>query len=201
MIKLLIFDFDGVLRLWDDDIIYAKEQLLGIPQRTLFEIAFSPELGEAVVSGRISNAVWRKAIRAELEARYGSRGLELSDLWDARTGTIDEQVRALVEFLKHLGYRVVMLTNGTSTLREELRHLGVDKLYHHVYNTAEVGVFKPNAAIFEHIRQAEKIPFHQMVFVDDNAANIAAAHALGLHTHHYHNLEELRHFLGNLRVL
>ena len=63
------------------------------------------------------------------------------------------------------------------------------------------GVMKPHTAIF--VLTCERFGFApgDALFVDDSATNIAAAEALGFHTHHFADPAALRPALERLELL
>lgn len=77
------------------------------------------------------------------------------------------------------GYRVAMLSNNVPELcdlvRDDPRMARIDAF---VFSN-EIGVRKPAPAAFEALTQALGVPPQATVFVDDNAANIAACEQLG----------------------
>ena len=67
-------------------------------------------------------------------------------------------------------------------LREERR---LDQLFDVVTASCELGVTKPDAAIFRHCLGALGIAPADGLFVDDHAANVSAAAQLGIRTLHF----------------
>ena len=63
------------------------------------------------------------------------------------------------------------------------------------------GVMKPGAAIFELICARFGFAPSDALFIDDSAGNIAAAEALGFHTHHFTDPAALRPALEGLGLL
>jgi HAD superfamily hydrolase (TIGR01509 family) len=63
------------------------------------------------------------------------------------------------------------------------------------------GVMKPDAAIFELTCERFGFAPGEALFVDDSATNIAAARALGFHTHHFTDPAALGPALEALRLL
>jgi 2-haloacid dehalogenase len=62
-------------------------------------------------------------------------------------------------------------------------------------------VIKPDARIFRILLERYRIAPEEAVFIDDNPANAAAAHALGLHGVHFRSPELLRRELETLGIL
>jgi len=90
----------------------------------------------------------------------------------------DPQMFELVEALKRCGVRVGLLSNswgGTSYPRPR-----IDELFDAVVISAEVGLRKPQAAIYHHALDAVGVPARRTFFVDDAEPNILGAQAVGL---------------------
>jgi putative hydrolase of the HAD superfamily len=68
----LVVDLDGVLRIWDPEIVASAERRAGLPTGTLDRAAFADAATlRAVVTGRISDAEWGAGIAARLVAVHG----------------------------------------------------------------------------------------------------------------------------------
>ena len=83
----------------------------------------------------------------------------------------------LVRRAKASGIRTALLSNswGDQYLRD-----GWQDMFDVVVISGEVGMRKPEAAIFEHTLSELGLPATSCVFVDDHQANIGAAADLGL---------------------
>jgi epoxide hydrolase-like predicted phosphatase len=85
--------------------------------------------------------------------------------------------------LRRDGYQTALVTNNVREGSNMWRSLlAVDDLFEVVIDSSEVGVRKPNAAIFElALRRLGLADPSTAVFLDDLESNVAAARALGLH--------------------
>lgn len=79
--------------------------------------------------------------------------------------------------------RVAVVTNGGAAQRAKLARLGLDATVHAVFVSAELGIAKPAAAIFERaLRWTEAAP-HEVLFAgDDPIVDLAPAAAHGMIT-------------------
>lgn len=197
MIKLLIFDFDGVLRLWNDALITEREKELGLPEGSVFSAAFRHEDYLQAITGEIEDPRWREKTLARLEAEHGPASRDLMDTWNKLEGDLDHEMLALVRSLRRQA-RVVLLSNNTSRLEEDMARMGLLEELDQIYNTSRVGIAKPDTRVYEHILQAEGMRPEETVFIDDLRSNIEAAAAIGIHAHHYEGIEDLKQFLISL---
>jgi putative hydrolase of the HAD superfamily len=100
--------------------------------------------------------------------------------------TINEQIIDRVRTLRIEGYRVGLITNnvreGSGTWRAMLP---VDELFEVIVDSSEVGMRKPNPAIFHHaLELLGDIAPAEAVFLDDSPGNVAGAQQAGLHAIH-----------------
>lgn len=100
-----------------------------------------------------------------------------------RTMTLHDQVIERVRSLRSDGYRLGLVTNnvreGSATWRAMLP---VDELFDVVVDSSEVGMRKPNPAIFHHTLDllGGGRP-DEAVFLDDSPGNVVGAQRAGLH--------------------
>jgi len=91
----------------------------------------------------------------------------------------------VVDFAKQLkegGTPTALLTNNVVEFREAWsRALPVDELFHHVIDSSEVGMRKPDPKIFElTLERLGGIAAERAVFLDDYPGNIEAANRVGI---------------------
>lgn len=67
--------------------------------------------------------------------------------------------------------------------------------------SGDVGLMKPDAAIYRHVLQQAKTPAERSIFIDDRAANVAAAEALGIQGIVFSSASKLAARLTGLGIL
>lgn len=116
-------------------------------------------------------------------------------LWDhgPMIGTID-LLRAL-----RAKYRLACLSNNNpvhwSRLCEEF---GIDREFDATYLSHEIGIMKPDRRVYEHVLSAEGMTPRDIVFLDDNAENVAAARAVGMAAFQCAGIDAVRRRLEEL---
>ena len=100
--------------------------------------------------------------------------------------TIHEEVISRIRELRTDGYRLGLVTNnvreGSATWRAMVP---VDELFDVVVDSSEVGMRKPNPAIFRHALDLLGVDDpSRAVFLDDSAGNVVGAERAGLHAIH-----------------
>ena len=96
--------------------------------------------------------------------------------------TLNHQVVDRVRSLRAEGYRVGLITNNVREGSASWRAmLPVDELFEVVVDSSEVGMRKPNPAIFHHaLELLGGVPPAEAVFLDDAPGNVAGAQRAGL---------------------
>jgi epoxide hydrolase-like predicted phosphatase len=107
----------------------------------------------------------------ELFTRMGQEG-----------GGMRPEVIALASDVKRRGFQTAIVTNNAREFREGwTRSVPLDEICHHVVDSSDVGVRKPDARIFEiALERLGGVDPARAIFVDDFEANVAAAEALGI---------------------
>lgn len=179
MIKAVVFDLDGVVRHFDPDHFSGIEAAHHLEAGAILGVAFQPALLEAVTTGRITRAEWVARVGAAVGAPAAAAA------WAAERGVLDDAVLALVGELRNAGVRTAILTNGTDTIPEEARHLGLPEHFERIFNSAELGVTKPDVRAFEQVLRGLGLDATQVFFTDDSAHKLAGAREVGMPVHHF----------------
>lgn len=186
MIRAVVFDLDGVLRHFDPAEVTRIESAYALPEGSIHEAAFAPDLLESVITGRIRRADWVQLVGDRLDRP------EAAVEWGRHPFVPDPAMLALSDRLRASGIRTAILTNGTDMVAAELRAHGIDDHVDAVFNSAEIGVAKPDPRVFRHVLAELELPPAQVFFTDDSASKLTGAHAIGIRTHHFTGIDSLR---------
>jgi putative hydrolase of the HAD superfamily len=197
VIKVLIVDLDGVLRTWEQRSFSVLEERNGLPAGSMAAVAFDDVRLMPAITGVVSDEEWRAGIQAELVGRYGPGGASAVEAWSQYPGELVPEVVTLVA-RQRPGRVVAVLTNATSRLSDHLDALGLRALVDIVFSSAELGVAKPDPAVFALVCRALDVDPRECALVDDTPANTVAAAALGMTTHLYRTPDALATFLAGL---
>jgi putative hydrolase of the HAD superfamily len=196
VIRALLVDFDGVLRTWP-----PSTAALAIPEAEIQRVAFSPALLGEVVRGAMSDEASRAEIASRLSVGFGTfEARSAVREWSLGCGVVVPEVRAL---LRRVSPRVklVLATNATSRLPEDMRALGLADTFHFVANSSALGAGKPETAFFEAALRSIGVAPEHALFVDDFSENVIAAEALGINAHRFRGVEAMEQFLAVHGVL
>lgn len=189
--RAIIWDLDGVLRIWDPAETPAIEARYALPEGTIFAAAFDDSLADRAVTGRISDETWRLATRNAVVRACGEAAAAAVEEWTRLTGAID---RAMVELVAALRprWRTALLSNATTRLEDDLRRAKLDTAFDVIVSSARIGFAKPDARIFRAAAHRLGVPPGQCILIDDRPANVEGAAALGMHAILFEGIEALR---------
>ena len=181
MIRAVLFDFAGVLTSSPWTAMTAAgggnlELLIG----TYEEDTDHP--WHQVERGELGIAEWAVAVtelgQAQgIEVDFAPLQSMLGDM------TVHHSIVERIRTLRTEGYQLALVTNnvreGSAMWRAKVP---VDELFDVVVDSSEVGMRKPNPAIFHHtLEQLGGTPAHEAVFLDDSPGNVVGAQRAGLH--------------------
>ncbi len=196
MIRALLLDLDGVLRLWGEAHDQQTEARFGLPLGTMQAVAFEPALLEAAITGAVTDEVWRERIAQRLAEEFPEvDAAAATRFWSAPTGEVDPRVLALVRRCRQR-IPVALVTNATSRLPRDLAALGLSGAFDAVVNSSAVGVAKPRPGIFRAALAAVGARPEEMLYFDDGAGHVAGARELGIVAHLYRGYDDFRRLLA-----
>ena len=178
--NLYIFDLGNVVIKTDFRACFATwSRLCDRPVEQLLERFVIDKAFEALERGEMSPqdyyAHFNRLIGVQLTYN------EFVEGWNAvYQGLFDEVVASLRRLKRHA--RLVALTNTNEIHCEVWPKLypTLHDMFETIYISNEIGLRKPEAAIFEHVLGNEAVEPADAVFLDDHADNVAAAQSLGI---------------------
>lgn len=183
-IHAVIFDIGGVLEhVADPDIeLGAKwRERLGLEQAAFSAAMNAVDPERRAQTGKMSEGDYRERCAAELGLTPAQADEFMADMWDWYCGELDEELMAFAASLRP-GLRTAIISNSADgARREETGRYALDQLFEPIIYSHEVGVAKPDPAIFELTCARMGLEPAQTIFVDDVPGHVAAARALGMH--------------------
>ena len=195
MIRAVLFDLDGVIRHFDPEATADIERRHALELGALLDTAFAEPGITDVTTGRITRAAWITGIGETLGAP------DAAAEWGGRPPRVDPEVLTLADELRARGRTVAVLTNGTDTIPAEVADQGIACRVDHVFNSADIGHAKPDARAFTHVLDALGLTGPEVFFTDDSPPKLAGAVEVGMRTHAFVGVPELRAALGEHGVL
>ena len=190
--SVAIFDLGGVLLEWNPRYLYRK--LFGgdeVAMEHFLATVCTTEWNERQDAGRTfaegTEALMpRHADQRELIEAFGKRFGEMIP------GAIDGAVDVLAE-VKERGVPVYAISNWSAeTFPPQRARFSFLSWFDGIVVSGMEGVMKPDPRIFRILCERHGVAPESAVFIDDVAANAAAASALGIHGIHFRSAEQLR---------
>jgi putative hydrolase of the HAD superfamily len=179
VVSAVIFDIGGVLeRVADPDAeLGAKwRDRLGMDQAAFTGAMrrVDPDLRAQI--GEMSEATYRERCTAELRLSPAQAEEFMADMWDWYCGELDEELMAFAASLRP----AIISNSADGARREEIARYAFDTIFDPIIYSHEVGLAKPDPAIFELACARMGLEPAQAIFVDDVPGHVAAARALGM---------------------
>ena len=187
-IEAVLFDFNGVLTTSPFAHMAALGTDSGVDGQVVLDLMLGPydedtdhawhrfERGE-ISAAEYGADLFARAAEAKVELDFSSLGDMMSRL------EVHDVVIERIRSLRADGYRTGLVTNNVKEASSLWRQLvPVDELFEVIVDSSEVGMRKPNPAIFLHaLELLGGIEPKRAVFLDDAAGNVVGAEAAGLH--------------------
>lgn len=194
--RAVIFDFGMVLTGQPD--AKARAELLrisGLDDEGLEKFYWTDR--HAYDEGKLTGpGFWRKLVR-DAGLSLPDSSVEELNRWDARMWTTyDPAMLAWQRKLKRAGVLTAILSNmGDSVLENVEREFDWLRSFDALIWSYQLGVAKPDPAIYRHALKQLGVAAGEALFIDDKPANVEAARALGMAALVYTTLTQLRYDL------
>lgn len=197
-VEAVVFDFHGVISTPPLAGVEGYERDLGLPVGTLTDYMRGHPLVQQLERDEIEPRTFWQRIRAEVRGQHGV-DIDLRRLVEEMDGAIGirEGMVALVEELRPR-HRTAMLTNVGRRSSRVFHHNDVRKSFDVVVESAEVGLRKPDPAIYQLVVARLGVAPVATVFIDDWAENLPPAAELGIRTIAFEDEAQCRDTLRTL---
>lgn len=183
----VVFDFGGVLITPITDKLDVLADRHGVATVDLLEVLLGPPHTSTV------DHPWHRAERgdvaiADLQALVtpiaAAAGIDLDgdeiDILLEPVYRYHQDVLGRIRELRAAGYRTALLTNSVREYRARLEaELDLASLFDLVVDSSEVGMRKPEPAIYQHVTERLGVDPDRVVYLDDFAHNLGPAESTG----------------------
>lgn len=186
--RAIIFDLGNVLLPIDLSLTYKAF--------AVYSSLNSIEIAEAIVenqlwvpyeSGQQSDAEFRDFLRSALHLRISDE--EFDEAFSALLLDFHPGVYEWIALLKS-SFSLILLSNTSSIHAQRFTKVALGpegqnlvSLFHQVYYSFEMGLVKPDPAIYQRVLKEQGFSAEEVLFFDDNSANIASANNLGIRSY------------------
>jgi HAD superfamily hydrolase (TIGR01509 family) len=184
MIRAVIFDFGGVLvQTTDHNPRRRWEQQLDLPQGGLEQLVHGSDLWISAQLGQLDPETYWYGIAERLRLPLPQLPTLRHDYFSG--DTLQSDLVALLSALRQRGYTLGLLSNDSAVLAAKLDSLKLTARFDAICISAMLGKMKPDPASY--LAACASVGFSppECLFIDDNAANIAGARAVGMVAIHY----------------
>jgi putative hydrolase of the HAD superfamily len=188
-IKNIIFDYGNVIFLLDFHKLKDGWRSLSIndPDQ-FFSHGVQDPIFDAFDKGLASEAEFRNFIRQKI-GNINLTDDEIDAAWNSLLLGVDKGTHEILAELNKR-YRTFLLSNINpihyqyimNYLKDEFGFEGNDHLFEKTYYSHLIGIRKPDTAIFEKVMNENSLKPEETLFIDDIAANLEPAKALGIQT-------------------
>lgn len=189
-IKNIVFDLGGVLLNIDPEQTHIAFEKLGIPDfKNNYSLHKADPLFDNLETGKTTEDEFYNGIRQICNKHISDS--DIKDAWNALL--LDFRTSSLEWMEKNSNrFNLYLLSNTnhihhvafTNHFKKQTGKNNFDDYFTKAYYSHNVGLRKPDAAIFEFILNDAGITANETLFIDDLLKNIEAAAALGIKTHH-----------------
>lgn len=180
MIRFVVFDLGQVLSS-PPDIYHAPAELLGVEAEDYQALYWSHRRAYDTGGSRVE--YWQPILdrlgvqpSGELISTLATMD---ANLWtELRPSGLD-----VLEKVNRWGLRTALLSNAPLVVGKAVRHTDWVMLIDRVFISAELGLTKPDPAIFDLVTAELDVAPGELAFVDDRPANVEAALAAGWNAH------------------
>ncbi|MGZ4472865.1 MAG: HAD family hydrolase [Nocardioidaceae bacterium] len=185
-VRALVFDVGGVLEVVDDDAwpqtwVHRWRTHVGLTEAAFAEAMAAHEPLGDMATGQATEAEFRALYAAVLGLDDATADRMMREMWDAYCGRLDEPLCAFVATLRPSYITAILSNSADGARREEQARYGFEQLVDLVLYSHEVGVAKPDPAVYALTCERLGVRPEEVLLLDDVPANVEAARELGWH--------------------
>lgn len=204
-IEAVFFDFGGVLSYGFDGVNHALiESEFGLEPKSLRMPLYRDSRYNDYQRGACTLEEWAASVSEAFIAAFGDRADAILAAYENAPRTLNYDTIGLVKRLRTAGYRTGIISNTTPGMLPRMQERDDEQRPEHriiplfdvIVGSGDVGLAKPDAAIFQHAAESLGVALDRSVFTDDYAKHVEAAKAVGMHAFHFTTCEQ---FVEDLR--
>ncbi|MBA3782314.1 MAG: HAD-IA family hydrolase [Nocardioides sp.] len=179
-VRAVVLDIGSVLEVVDDSVFPAPFMARHGLAPDAFEVRVRALPGDGMTGG-ISESEVRSHWQTELDLSDVQTDELMTDFWRWYVGTLDQPLYDWFAGLRDRGLTVGILSNSAPGAREAERLYGFEDITDDIVYSHEVGLAKPDPAIYELTARRLGVQPEEIAFLDDHAPHVEASRAAGWH--------------------
>jgi epoxide hydrolase-like predicted phosphatase len=202
-IKAIFFDFGGVLLKTFDGVDHTGiEERFGLEAKSLRLMVYRDSRYTEFQVGGCTYEEWVTSIRAAMDAQVPDRAADVLQAYLESDHELNPEMVGLVRRL-HGTYTLGIISNTIPGMEERLRERIPDLigLFDVRIGSGDVGMAKPDPAIFHQAAKLAGVAPPQCVFTDDYAKHADAAREVGMQAFHFTGYDQFVQDLQSIGVL
>ena len=183
-IRVVVFDLGGVLEHIDDPGLEFEPKWrnrLGMSAAEFTAALNTVDPDRLTRTGNMNEAEYRERCAAALGLSDGQLQEFMADTWDLFCGELNVELHAFAASLRPRLRTAILSNSADGARREEQGRFGFAPAFDPIIYSHEVGLAKPDPAIFELACALTGAEPGELIFIDDVPANVDAAAAVGIH--------------------
>jgi putative hydrolase of the HAD superfamily len=201
-IRAIFFDFGGVLLKTIDGVDHPGiERRFGLEPKLLRLMVYRDSRYNDFQVGKCTYAEWVASIGAAMDAQIPDKAADVLQAFFESDHPLNPDMVALVRRL-HGNYALGIISNTVPGMEDRMRERIPDliSLFDVRVGSGDVGLAKPDPAIFQHAMDAAGVSPAQSVFTDDYNKHADAARTLGMHAFHFTGYDQFVQDLSSIGV-
>jgi putative hydrolase of the HAD superfamily len=164
------------------------EQRSGMTERALFRLIDKAGLAQAADVGKITSSdVWQRMAE--------KTGLDVQLLREVQEGMLAAEYinQPLADFFQSLRprYKLVAISNAWSDVHASLeRKFNLSQYFDEQFFSCEVGLAKPDIAIYQFVLHSLHVDPTRTIFLDDKIDNVDSSQIIGMNGIHYRQSDQ-----------
>ena len=200
MIKNVIFDCGKVLVQYDETYIASHFVDNAEDAELLGRIGMARKYWDRFDKGELEEEEYLVAVKKELPEHLHKSVEQLSECWIDHCDSIPGMLEIVKDLKKNC--KLYLLSNFNKKLRNELYKIPALSEFDGLVISGEVRLAKPDPAIYQHLLRTYGLKAEECIFIDDNAANIAAGESQGIQGYLFDgDVEKLRSYLSERFII
>lgn len=197
MIKAIVFDYGGVIKINDSDLFNDIAQYLNITREELSREYFS--LNHLFNTQERSYEDVMRLVISKFNDSKEANDYILNLMKENHSKYhLNDELIDIIKDLKKRDYKIALLSNNSIKLKEILIQDDISDLFDVVVISAEVGYQKPQPEIFDILFKKLELEPKEVIFVDDTFKSLEKADKIGYTPVLYKNNESLKMELSNI---
>ena len=180
MIKVIAFDYAGVLEIPEREIITELSDYLHVSRETWLKVYYT--LNHLCNTG---TNTWNEVAMMTGE-KLGATKEQLVQMNEIcrLNGATKKVNQGIVEIIQKYKseYKIALISNYPPHLREKLQKQNLTNLFDEIIISSEVGYQKPEPEIFRLLCDKLNIMTSELIFIDDSKKSLEGAESIGYTT-------------------